>query len=247
MSSMDLSVSPYRSKRARPSTKRYPKRNFKAKFYRQPFSQTEFVTAIQKASLNMSVNSTSGFNSTSQSLNFLFNQNNVQYTFNGTTFSSVTSFQNAGNFDQIYDEYRILRVRMRMYFSANSNAIGAAAPNFPIVYMVEDSDDTNTLTSAQACLAYDTCKVIQLGTTSKGGAQYFSVRRPCVQTSVATNVATGTTAISQLTKSPWLNTDSNNIPHLGVKAWIDLLTTFTGYDGTMTFIFEVEQQYKHTR
>lgn len=199
---------------------------------------------------HFTLNNTTGFIGTSQSLNFFVQQDRVQYTLNGgvTTVTMGSIFQNAGSFAYIYDQYRIDRVNVKMYYSANAEA-PAASPSLPLVYAVTDYDDLFSLASAQAALSYGSCKVIQFGNSSGGqnGAQFFNWPKCVVSGSVANSIPTATTVIAQAINSPWLNSADIVVPHLGMKTWYDPVTSSNQVIGTITFVFEVYQSYRSVR
>jgi len=91
---------------------------------------------------------------------FISVQNNSAWSqFGGT-------FQNAASCAAVFQEYRITKFQVDVYYSANNCAIQSSAVSnaaLPIVYAIQDREEARSLSSAAQMLQYASCRVMQMG------------------------------------------------------------------------------------
>jgi hypothetical protein len=189
----------------------------------------------------------------SQSLQFAFSSGQVQYALGSTTAIGPTP-GNGTAFANLYDQYRIAKVEVEFYFTGNAgiltelNNAGLGSVSLPVVIGVIDYDDSSPLLSATAALGYSSSKTFQLGANgSSYGRQVMQLNRPTVQ---SVTQFTGGTSSSMFVISPWLDTDSPNTLHYGMKFWLDtdpLQPTVNQISGAVTFNFRMHLQYKNVK
>jgi hypothetical protein len=190
---------------------------------------------------------------TSNGLTWTFCQNNPFYS-NSAGLQTLPNYLNASAYAQIYDQYRIIKVDIDMYYSANSNTNNSSTTlsnlSLPIMYGVVDYDDSDLLSNETGALAYSTCQVFQFGNSSgtNNGRQTKHLQKPTVLTE--SSLPGGSATASQLTVSPWLSTDLTTQAHYGIKFYMSSslptpsVKTNLGY---LTFIIRQFVEYRNIR
>jgi len=178
-------------------------------------------------------------------MNFIATQNQILYNYGASSNTAGQIFQNAASLDYIFDQYRIDKVVIDIYFSTNCSWVGQAP--LPMVYLCEDQDDSANLATIGNALSYGNCKVLQFGNSSgnRGGKQTITMTKPTVPFAVAN--FTGGNVEMGLNVSPWLNSNSNQVEHLGIKMFVDAVTGTSAVVGTFTFVFKQYMSYKNIR
>jgi len=210
---------------------------------------SKLIRTSMACAANLSYNSTTGFNTAGQSLVFAFTQATVQQSIGGGGFGTFGSFTNASDYSNIYDQYRILDITVLIYFSNNNSSINTPATAFPMLYTAIDYDDAGALTSVSEALSYAKSTIIQPGNESgkPGGASKIVIRRPAVQVSALLTNFVGTTAAARIEHSPWLDSDTVNVEHNGLKIYADPVGSFAGSEGYFTFVFQCLHEYKYVK
>lgn len=138
----------------------------------------------------------------------------------------------AADFTALFDEYKIIGVRCQIFAGFNSSQL-SAAPNLPVLFMIADYDDVNSLVSSASALEYQNCKVVTLGRdSSMSGVQWYCKPKVQIQT-YRTAVTTGYSP----KPNQWIDNEQTDVPHYGMKFWIDPMAN-TAYDfGRVEFIW----------
>lgn len=158
----------------------------------------------------------------SQSLQAYFTLGGTQVYLGGTPLT--LSAMNASEFTSLFDEYKIIGVKLQIFAGFNSSSL-TAAPNLPCCFMVVDHDDVNAIASSSAALEYQNCKVVTLGRDSMpGGIQLYCKPKVQIQT-YRTAITTGYTPKG----NQWIDNEQTDVPHYGMKLWLDPLAN-TAYD-----------------
>jgi len=168
-----------------------------------------------------------------------------------------TNFYNYSSLATVFQEYRILRFDVDVYYSVNSGPSNSTNTGgaLPILYAVQDREDARSLGNVPAFLQYATCKIMQLGTSngSSHGRQSISMSHPsCYVVNEDASSLSGATIGSQLARSPWLSCGTSvsgasaaRIPHGYIKFFIDPEgCTNTTANGTITFIARMFAEYR---
>jgi hypothetical protein len=207
------------------------------------------VEAIQQSYQITDIGFSDG-STTENALSFVFSQNNPFY-YNTTGLQALTSFPNASAYAQIYDQYRIVKVELDIYYSANSNTNNSSTTltnlSLPIIYGVVDYDDADLLVNESAALAYSTCQVYQLGNSSgpNNGRQTKRLSKPTVLTEAS--LPGGTATSSQLSISPWLSTDYTTLGHYGLKFYVSNCLPTPAVKTTLGYITIIIRQFVEYR
>lgn len=186
-------------------------------------------------------------------------QSGVIQSQGNSAWGSVGSlFNNYAQCASVFQEYRITKFEIDVYYSANSNPLdNTAAGNaaLPMVYALTDRDNARSVQSAATALQYPNCKVMQMGNSSgpTAGRQSIVLNSPsCFAVNLTDATLVGTNVGSQLQRSPWLSCGTNNnantaasIPHGFIKFFIDPVNAAaTGYRGVFTFVCRAVMEYR---
>ena len=201
---------------------------------------------VQSGTLSVLVNGVTGFNAFSQSLNFVFNLNTVQYSFAGGAFAAACTFPNAASFGFCFDKWRLDKVVIETIFTSNASATNSLT-QLPTMYTVIDTTDTNPLGSNVTALGYGNCQIMQLGNSSgtNNGKQYIYLNNPTIEEDALNTTGTMLTAAGR--RSPWLNTDNASIQHNGVKLFIECPGSNNATIGYVQYIFRCFYSFKNVQ
>lgn len=200
---------------------------------------------------NVSLHTTNGFTigtNSSPAIQFFFCGTRV---FVALGASAAVQFGNlyvsGGNLVSVFDKFRIRKVETEIVFSANSLSTSVSNSSMSNMYGVIDYDDSGPLTAVEDALAYPTCKLMVLGQpAATGGAIHkMNLNSPTVIESVQ-NSGGGSTN-SKHCISPWLDTGAADIPHYGLKYYLNTPIPSGALVGVVTFTFHVFLEYKDTR
>lgn len=167
----------------------------------------------------------------------------VQATFfiNGSA-SFGPLLPNSSEFTVLFDQYRIRKVDIRLIFSNNDSNVSTPNATLPVVHCYNDYNDTlgKTLSNVQE---YPAMQTYQLG---KERDIRWSLT-PHVRSDVLTN--TGLTSASAMNiTSPWIDTSSNNIEHLGTRIYLNTLGRTSAADlGSVLFLIDYHLEFKFVR
>jgi len=119
---------------------------------------------------------------------------------------SFTDLPQATNLVALFDQFRIRKVVLRLAASKNTNATGAGS----ILYVVEDYDNSNLLTSVAAAQAYQSCQTVHGSDTGNGEGAHYELT-PCIPVpSLAGNT---------IVPHPWQDCAVTTNSHYGLKGW----------------------------
>lgn len=180
-----------------------------------------------------------GGTTTAWATGFTFSQKGATIYFGGIANSDFL-FDNGTNLAAIYDQYRIDKVEMRVFFSVNSSTNATPSLCLPNMTVVEDHDDQGPITLAKA-LAYNNAQTIQLGNQRGDGSHVFSV-----VPNTDGLVYNGVTSAYVRNKPMFVDTTNNAAPHYGFKLVFDpmYLTPAANILGYLRFDFRVHVTYQ---
>lgn len=130
----------------------------------------------------------------------------------------------------LFDNYRISRVELRFDLSYNAAPGGPGIAglrgitSLPVMHICPDYDDNAIPASREQVLENAYCRTIRL-------EKSFTMSiKPRAQTVVATGASTSATGVGGLLPTgTWLDTSAPQVPHFGVKFWMeDFPTPSTG-------------------
>jgi len=177
---------------------------------------------------------------------------------NSSWFQAGGSFANAANCAAVFQQYRITKFQVDVYYSANNVAIQSSAVSnaaLPIVYVVDDRENARSILTPTIALQYASCRTMQMGNSSgeSNGRQSIVMNSPSCFGAVDNDSSLlGTIQQATILKSPWLACGTNsitgqpaNIPHGCIKLVIDPVNSATSqYLGNFTFVLSAVIEYR---
>lgn len=145
---------------------------------------------------------------------------------------SLAQLINASDITNIADKYRIKAVIIRLFYNSTNSAVGSLY-SMPQVYHITDHDDSTVPTPNQVRE-----KMGVKYKTFKNASSYIGIRvnpRP-VQELYNSAISTG---YSPMNKAPWIDCNSPNIPHYGVKGILTNVNLPTTANAQVGFKFDV--------
>jgi len=107
----------------------------------------------------------------------------------------------------IFDQFRIREVHVRIAASRNQNTTGSGA----ILYVVDDFDNSNLLTSVAGAQGYESCRAIHGSDDGDGEGLYIKLKPSIPIPSLAGNVIT--------VNEQWEDCAVLTNVHYGLKLW----------------------------
>ena len=179
------------------------------------FNEHHFKRSVQGY---WSMNQSTGFNGAGFDMQFSFSLQG-QNNYVAGLFINTSGLPDYGEFTALYDQYRIDKIHMRFGFTNNQSGVNTAATELPVIKIVKDTDDVNTITGNQI-LQYAGMKSFQLGNggvSKDGWYDFWVVPKPQV-TTYRTAIGSGYSAPD---KSIKIDTAYSDVPHYGVKLFWD--------------------------
>jgi len=122
------------------------------------------------------------------------------------------SLPNNTEFSQLFDQYRVVGVIVRIDLNPNAYANSGVAYTAPIAYFIADYDDPQDATVVQ-CLQYP--QVITHSWSEGGYKPFIAHLKPKPLRDVAgAGIATG---YSPMASAPFIRTSEMTVPHYGLK------------------------------
>lgn len=148
---------------------------------------------------------------------------------------------NAAEFVNLFDQYRIKRVKIEFFFSQNTST--TLANPIPCLHICNDYNSGSTSFSKTDLMQHPDMKTVQL----REGIPYTHYVYPHVRQDVLTTSGiTSTSAANYL--APWIDTTSNNVEHLGVRVFVDNLGRTSGGDiGTLYMKWSYDMDFKNVK
>jgi len=144
--------------------------------------------------------------------------------FGGSLQFMLSHLANVSEIVNLYDNYRIKKVVVQVIPSFNSSELiqAVAGPaGIPCMHYAVDSDDATVPANRTSIMENSYCRTVRLD------APFNIVIVPRAQNVVATSGG-GSVAGGMLPANTWLDTASQNIPHYGLKFWIDEMVQVAG-------------------
>lgn len=127
----------------------------------------------------------------------------------------LTFAQTYSEFTALYDRYKILGVAYKIMFQNNSNE-SVVSTQAPVLSITFDGDDTIPPTAPFQVQQFGTNRTYMLNGSKV--INYFIKPRINATAESAQGIASQVNAIS--TRARWLDCNSPDVPHFGIKAWI---------------------------
>lgn len=157
-------------------------------------------------------------------------------TYDGT---SAAALPNSAELAAVFDQFRIKKVIVTVFYSHNSSATSEAL--LPVVRQALDFDSVDGVNTLDE---YQNRKVIQMTGISTG--KKFWLTTPTVQGVVQDTLASVGSGSQQI--SPWLDANADLTPHYGMRFQASNFgDTSTGVVGTFQFAFDLELEFRRPR
>lgn len=201
---------------------------------------------VTDAAAPMSIDLLNGFYGTTNfNMELAFTLDGMIIYLNGGSYKTVQT-PNSSEFKNLYDQYRIDKVKLKFLFSNNSSSVNSPGTVLPNLYYTTDYDDANGV-SLPDIQQYGSTKVWQMGSSGPRGDNSLSVT---VYPKVDMNIYAGVTnGYAPANKSVWLDTIVGTVPHYGFKMVLDPVKTpgVATVVGYMNIIAEYYLSCKHTK
>lgn len=210
-------------KRSRTGSYKKPKyikgksyKSSKLTLYKTPKASYSLVYPIERnATVLLGYSRALGFQNfaltaSSPYLGLLFSINQVSPYLGGTyDGTSAGVVPNSSELLAVFDQYRIKRIEVQLFYSHNVSATGDAL--MPLLRQALDFDSVN---GTNALTEYQGCRTNQMGMYMTDGIKY-NLFNPTVQGVVQDS--TTTTGTANALVSPWIDSSANNTPHFGMR------------------------------
>lgn len=191
--------------------------------------------------LNLSTGWSPGGTSNGLGLGFTFTLDNLQIEFsNGST--TDIAINGSSDFTSLFDQWRIERVDMQMYYSGTNHTVQPSTINtyaMPVFRYVTDYDNAD-VSSTEIISEYPQCRTFQTGVSK---VLRHTVYYPGVNTTAQLDTAADVPAIVK--RAPWIDCATAGIAHHGIKInYVPFNTTTPDYSpdvimGACKFSFKI--------
>jgi hypothetical protein len=251
-----------RSNRGKPGRRRAPPTGYSSRISFSGLSRSidkRPITIVQATAVNYPYVPNTGINGVGAfDICFAITQASMIYSQSNAAWTTLSgTFENYAQLAAVYQEYRIMRLEVDLYYSCNSQPSNATLTGgaLPMVYAIQDREDARAITSVVQMLQYASCIVMQGGNSSgtRNGRQTITMEKPsCFVLNDNDASLIGTASASQLQYSPWLSCGTNSsgstaavIPHGYIKFYVDPVgCTDSVAVGAFTFVFRAIFQYR---
>lgn len=163
-----------------------------------------------------------------------------------STVSYAWGFPN--NYSQIFDQFRILGIKVKGYVSNNSSSFNNTSTNSPLFYSSIDYDGgfVTPPTTVSAVLAYENSRIHQQGSDTGKPAIYRSFQ-PRIVNNLTNNIVSSNSYGLMPAKS-WVDTNSPNCAHWGMfLAYDGQSSALNTIEATLTLVMELEYEFRGIR
>lgn len=151
----------------------------------------------------------------------------------------TTTTPSYAEFTNLFKEWKLNKVRMKMYFTNNNSSVNSPATALPLLNVVFDPTNVNAC-SLQTALQYDNLKTYQLGNGAEAPPVLEFKPRPNLL------AYDGATSGYMTDQTGWISCNYPDVPHYSVKVIYDS-TTVPGTStliGSVNFYFELHMSFK---
>lgn len=201
------------------------------------------VTFWRKSEISIALGQSTGFNGVGNNVNWGFSLGRIFGFVNGVfTYSIIVS--GSGEFQALFDYYKINAVKMQMFFTKTvGDQTSGAAVGMPMLLIANDFDDIAESMTLNSMNERVGCRHVQFDANNTNGITHYIKPKP-TSVIVQTDVTTGVQSASNsgiVFGTQWLDSAQSNIVHNGVKVFynnqgVTSLVTL----GNVTFVFDVE-------
>lgn len=216
------------------------KANPKYKLYVSPKLQEQIYKFSRHLSQNIALRADTGFSGVGFDMTLQPNLAFLDVTISGSTAFSP-AVPNVSEFTALFDQYRIKKVSYELFFSLNNSNSQQNWPNF-LIHCVNDynSNGSFALTDIEQM---PEMRTYQAGTNHKVSWYCY----PHARADVLTITGISSTSAWNV-KSPWLDTTSTNVAHLGTRIYLNNQGRSTlGDIGTVTIQCTYDLEFKFVK
>lgn len=202
----------------------------------------------RSATLSTTITENLGFAATSYNLNFGFSLSQIWGYLSGA-YALSAAIPNAAEFQNLFDEYKINFVRVKMFFTNNQSSVNSPSTGLPLIHMCNDFDDVTESLTLSNILEKSGVRHVQFDGNNGNGINHWV--KPVPIQYIQTTAGDGTTsslAAGVPMGSQWINTAAPNTVHCGIKMVYNPQGRTSAVDiGSITFVFDVEYVFKCLR
>jgi len=187
------------------------------KSLRGPTPSRAVYTFERNVDHDVYINLNSGINGIGNGIGFSWSLDNLLVEYGNTSQTNV-AIPGSAEFQALFDQWRIDRVDMKMYFSATNLGLSASTTHTftcPVYRCVTDYDN-QAVDSTEVLEEYPQCRTFQI---ADGRVFKHTVYKPGANQS--TQVDTGADVPSTNKRSPWCETSVPGVSHYGIKVKYD--------------------------
>ena len=171
---------------------------------------------------NLTYTPSTGLSGSGNGIALSFSLNNIYYSINAGGLGTQAC-PDASQLSALFDQFRIDKVIVKVFFTDNSSSTASSTTCLPIVTICNDYQ--NTKDSSQASiLANTTAYTKQIGQPNAGGTGgifHKCVPRCHLASSESTGFGAGTGGSRPEKPWTWVDTAQGNTDHFGVKMYFD--------------------------
>lgn len=190
--------------------------------------------------LNLSTGWAPGGTSNGLGLGFAFTLDNLIVEFSNGSTTNI-AINGSSDFTSLFDQWKIERVDLQMYYSATNHAVQPSTINtysMPIFRIVTDLDNSD-VSSTEILEEYPQCRTFQTGVSK---VLKHTVFYPGVNTTAQLDTAADVPSI--IKRSPWIDCATAGIAHHGIKVKYVYFNTTPDYSpdliaGACKFSFKI--------
>lgn len=187
-----------------------------------------------------------GFEGKGYGISFSFQQDNVLTEFGdqSVVFQPIAA---ATELTSLFDQWRIDKIELQCFYTRTSveqqNVANDNSP-MPMMYIVNDYDDSNVQAGTTNLAEYAQARVVQWNPIVNG------IRHTCLRPGTRVDALNpGGTVRGISRRSPWCDTRAPDVVHFGIKCQA-IGVPFSGpnaYVGSACFQFKIYYSYKNQR
>lgn len=121
---------------------------------------------------------------------------------------AMVDMPQASQFLSLYDQYRLMAVRITFIPQYNSYQVGGTASTVPVIYTALDFDSATTPTQINTLDNYTTCRK---QTFTRPHTRYYKPS-PLLNTYISAT----TSGQANLSRKTWMNWNTSNVPYYGL-------------------------------
>lgn len=213
----------------------------KARLYGMLNSNSTVYPFKRTTSVKWTMNTSTGFGALGFGLgiNYSLAAINTSSTGGGSTNANLP---NSAEFQALFDQYRINKVVLKIYFSNNTSTTASSTSFLPTMYVCNDNDNSVAPSTLGELQQRPESKLWQLGTNGNtNNIRTITVYPNAVQ---AQYTGTAFTSFGDTPRKNWLDCAYPAIPMYGTKIWWDTDNTSNQAIGFLTIVADIYYDFR---